>query len=136
MSRPYVLVVNDVPQASANAKRWLEPAGFEVGTAETGEDGCRLCGERSPDLILLDYHLKKDLKLGSTGWKTGIDFVPELRKACPGVCIVIMSATVSNLQLDESGLVDGVIYVNGGRFDWAGLAGSVWKYLKRNSRTK
>jgi CheY-like chemotaxis protein len=133
-NQAYILDINDSEDYLRLAEKWLRDAGFEVETATTGQQGCVLCGKRKPDLILLDYHLKKDLKQGGLGWKTGIDFVPEFRKACPGVPIVVMSATVveKDIPLDERALVDGFIYANG-KFEWATLPDLVKAELAKSA---
>ena len=52
-----VLVVEDNPKNLKLVRAVLEHHGFHVIEATTGEDGVRLAGEVSPDLILMDLQL-------------------------------------------------------------------------------
>jgi two-component system cell cycle response regulator DivK len=52
-----VLVVEDNPKNLKLIKAVLEFSGFEVIEAVSGEEGVRLAGEASPDLILMDLQL-------------------------------------------------------------------------------
>jgi CheY-like chemotaxis protein len=51
------LVVDDSVMLLSFVKEILEENGWEVATAETGEEGLRLAAENVPDLILLDFVL-------------------------------------------------------------------------------
>jgi two-component system cell cycle response regulator DivK len=52
-----ILVVEDNPKNLKLIKAVLEFSGFEVIEALSGEEGVRLAGEASPDLILMDLQL-------------------------------------------------------------------------------
>jgi DNA-binding response OmpR family regulator len=52
-----ILVIDDSVMLLSFVKEILEEQGYEVVTAETGEEGLRLCGAESPDLVLLDFVL-------------------------------------------------------------------------------
>ena len=49
-----VLVVDDDPQALELLAKILEPLGFTVIKAASGEEGIQLASERGPDLVILD----------------------------------------------------------------------------------
>ena len=53
--RPSVLLVEDEPAQRAVLSYNLEAEGFEVRTADNGEDALSLINEEAPDLILLDW---------------------------------------------------------------------------------
>ena len=53
--RPLVLLVEDEPAQRAVLSYNLEAEGFEVQTADNGEDALQLIAETPPDLILLDW---------------------------------------------------------------------------------
>lgn len=53
--RPTVLLVEDEPSQRAVLSYNLEAEGFEVQTADNGEDALALVAEAAPDLILLDW---------------------------------------------------------------------------------
>jgi two-component system cell cycle response regulator DivK len=57
MSESTILVVEDNPKNLKLIRAILEYAGYHVVAAESGEDGVRLAGETSPDLILMDLQL-------------------------------------------------------------------------------
>ena len=85
MSAHTILVVEDNPKNLKLIKAVLEFSGFEVIEALSGEEGVRLAGEASPDLILMDLQLP------------GIDGAEALRqirstKVGPGVPVVAVTA--------------------------------------------
>ena len=55
--RHQVLVIDDSAMLLSFVKEILEEHGCEVFTAETGEEGLRVCASAAPDLILLDFVL-------------------------------------------------------------------------------
>ena len=57
MSGSRILVVEDNPKNLKLVRDVLTHFGYEVIEATSGEDGVRLAGERSPDLILMDLQL-------------------------------------------------------------------------------
>nr|WP_298409943.1 response regulator [uncultured Halomonas sp.] len=54
---PKVLVVDDEPNIVLSLEFLMQRAGFEVATAEDGEQALALVAEQSPDLVLLDISL-------------------------------------------------------------------------------
>lgn len=54
---PKVLVIDDEPNIVLSLEFLMQQAGFEVVTAETGEQGLASVAEHSPDLVLLDISL-------------------------------------------------------------------------------
>jgi two-component system, cell cycle response regulator DivK len=57
MSPSRILVVEDNPKNLKLVRDVLTYSGYEVIEATSGEDGVRLAGEQSPDLILMDLQL-------------------------------------------------------------------------------
>ena len=55
--RPRVLVVDDDETTRRLLSRALEPAGYEVESADTGEAGLHLLASQLYDLVLLDLQL-------------------------------------------------------------------------------
>ncbi|MBI5450423.1 MAG: sigma-54-dependent Fis family transcriptional regulator [Gammaproteobacteria bacterium] len=68
MKLPYILVVDDEPDIRALVQEILEDEGYQVATAENGEQARRLRRKRRPDLILLDI------------WMPDIDGISLLRE--------------------------------------------------------
>jgi two-component system, cell cycle response regulator DivK len=57
MTTNRILVVEDNPKNLKLVRDVLTHSGYEVIEATSGEDGVRLAGEQSPDLILMDLQL-------------------------------------------------------------------------------
>ena len=57
MAGKTILVIEDEPDILELIQFNLESEGFKVVTSRTGEEGYRLAGEFSPDLIVLDLML-------------------------------------------------------------------------------
>ncbi len=54
-----LLVVEDEAVVAIDVRGHLERLGYEVvGVADTGEEACRLAGELTPDLVLMDVQLR------------------------------------------------------------------------------
>ena len=89
MSPSRILVVEDNPKNLKLVKDVLTHSGYEVIEATSGEDGVRLAGEQSPDLILMDLQLP------------GIDGAEALRQIRangqnPNVTVVAVTAFAMN----------------------------------------
>ena len=85
MNAHTILVVEDNPKNLKLIRAVLEFSGYEVIEATSGEEGVRLAGEASPDLILMDLQLP------------GIDGAEALRQIRsatdgPGVPVVAVTA--------------------------------------------
>lgn len=57
MSRGKILVVDDEPVVAEVVGRYLKREGFEVATADDGEDALKLARDWAPDLVVLDLML-------------------------------------------------------------------------------
>ena len=103
--RPLVLLVEDEPAQRAVLSYNLEAEGFEVQTADNGEDALQLIAETPPDLILLDWMMPH---------VSGIEVCRRL-KARPetrGIPIIMLSARseeVDKVRGLETGADDYVI---------------------------
>jgi two-component system cell cycle response regulator DivK len=112
MNRRRILVVEDNPKNLKLVRDVLEFSGFEVIEAASGEEGVRLAGEASPDLILMDLQLP------------GIDGSEALRQIRanaqnPSVPVVAVTAFAMNddreraFQSGFNGYVEKPISVRG-----------------------
>lgn len=103
--RPLVLLVEDEPAQRAVLSYNLEAEGFEVQTADNGEDALALISETPPDLILLDWMMPH---------VSGIEVCRRL-KARPetrGIPVIMLSARseeVDKVRGLETGADDYVI---------------------------
>ena len=66
-----ILVVDDNPDILETVSFALEQAGYQVYTAENGEDGLQLAKQHKPDLVLLDMMMPK---------RSGFLVIESLRK--------------------------------------------------------
>ncbi len=97
---PRILVIDDEEGIRAGCRRALEPEGYVVETAATGEEGLRRFREGNFDLVLIDVVLP-DMR--------GVDLLkPILEKDPDVVCVVITGyATVElAVQAIRSGAYD------------------------------
>lgn len=78
-----VLLVDDEPDIRFTARFMLEPEGYSLVEAETGEQALEFLGKSTPDAILLDIRLP-----GIQGW----DVLEHVRLNQPDVPVVMMSA--------------------------------------------
>ena len=62
--KPYILLVDDDPNISRLVQLYLEKEGFEVKTADRGDDALSEFRKLPPDLMLLDVMLP-----GMDGWQ-------------------------------------------------------------------
>ena len=88
--RPLILVVEDEPSYQHVYQMKLESAGFEVQTANNGEEAVFHCKNQQPDLILLDLIMPV---------KDGFSTLEDLRS--DGNCRQIPIIVTSNLSQDE-----------------------------------
>lgn len=101
MARNKVLVVDDEHNQRQIYKLILEDDGYEVTTAQSGEQGLRIARETDFDLVLTDYKM--------TGMD-GLHLLGELLKIDPSLIVVMMTAHGSVDSVKEA--------LRGGAFDY------------------
>ena len=77
-----VLVVGDSESDRKKIKRCLEPTGYGLRFATTGEDAFRIIGESRPDLVLTEV-LLSDID--------GLEFVDQIRRSATPVPVVLLT---------------------------------------------
>lgn len=124
--RPTVLVVEDDRALREGLAMNLRMRGYEVVTAEDGNEGVRLAFDARPDLAILDVMMPG---------LSGLDIVEELREHGEGVPVLILSAlgTVDN---KVTGLKLGADDYLGKPFDLAELLARVEALLRRRRRDR
>jgi DNA-binding NtrC family response regulator len=101
MARRKVLVVDDEKNQREIYTLILEDDGYEVTTAQSGEQALRLARERSFDLVLTDYKM---------GVMDGLTLLSELLQIDPSLIVVMMTAHGSVESVKEA--------LRGGAFDY------------------
>ena len=91
MAGKTILVIEDEPDILELIQFNLESEGFKVVTSRTGEEGYRLAGELSPDLIVLDLMLP-DI--------SGIEVCRLLRQEAKTRNLPIIMATARDSEAD------------------------------------
>ena len=103
MAMEPILVVDDEPIVRESIRDWLQDAGYEVATAETGEEVLSLVGKRDFSVIIMDIRLPG---------KTGITVLKELKALKPGIKSIIITAYPSveiAAEARKLGVVDYLI---------------------------
>ncbi len=78
-----ILLVDDEPQILQMVSGLLQDEGYEVLTANDGENGVRLVREDNPDLVLLDIALPG---------MDGLEVLQELKRVAPTLPVIMISA--------------------------------------------
>ena len=82
MSKPVILIVDDEEGIRESLSGILEDEGYDILTADSGEEAVRILRETSPDLIFLDI------------WLTGMDGIKtlqEIKAMKPDVPVIMIS---------------------------------------------
>jgi len=88
-----ILIVDDEPIVRESLRDWLLDAGYEVQTAETGEQGLEVLRNQEIGLVILDVRLPG---------KTGIRVLEEMKEMKPDVKAIIITAYASPKMRDEA----------------------------------
>src|SRR5246127_1219468 len=83
MSKGSILVVDDESEIREGLELLLNMEGYSTSSAETGEAGLALLGEKPFDLLLLDVSLPD---------RNGLDLLREIHRRDPGLSIVLITA--------------------------------------------
>ena len=83
----HCLVVDDSRVMRAVARRIFEDLKFDTGEAEDGMGALRICHEKMPDVIFLDWNLPS---------MPPLEFIKSIRGQQNGVHPVILFATTEN----------------------------------------
>jgi len=101
---PVILVVDDEAHILHVVSLKLSKAGFEVITAEDGEEGLAVATEHQPDLIITDYQMP---------FMTGLELCIELKKQeetrdIPALMLTARGFSLASDDLDQTNIA-GVI---------------------------
>lgn len=98
-----VLVVDDEEPIRQLMRRFLEPEGYDVLTAENGELALQLCETQRIDLIILD--------LAMPGL-SGVEVLKRVRQRYPSLPVIILTVNqdeVTALETFQLGAIDYVM---------------------------
>src|SRR5689334_17425941 len=101
---PQVLVVDDNPANLDLLTRVLEPQGYRILVAQSGESAVALAGRARPDLILLDV-----MMTGADGFETCRRLGRDERTA--QIPVLFISARTDTASIVEGFRAGGVDYV-------------------------
>ncbi len=82
MKKP-VLIVDDEPIVRESIRDWLKDAGYQVTTAESGEEAIELIKKRDFGVMVLDIRLPG---------KTGITVLKEVKALKPQIKSIVITA--------------------------------------------
>ncbi|MDP3259718.1 MAG: response regulator, partial [Thermodesulfovibrionales bacterium] len=88
MSKPVILIVDDEEGIRESLSGILEDEGYDVLTADSGEEAVKILRETSPDLIFLDI------------WLTGMDGIKTLQQ------IKVMKPDVPVIMISGHGSIE------------------------------
>ena len=96
-----VLVVDDNARMRELARLFLEPHGFQCLEAASGDEALTLIADSCPDVIVLDHFMPE---------RSGMDVLPDLRRACPGARIVMWASAPEIIY--DARLLGADVYVD------------------------
>jgi two-component system nitrogen regulation response regulator NtrX len=82
MSKPLVLVVDDEDGIRESLSDIFSDEGYQVATAETGEEALGALDAREPDLVLLDIWLPE---------MDGLEALEKIKRKKPGIPVIMIS---------------------------------------------
>ena len=78
-----ILIVDDEPIVRESIRDWLQDAGYEVYTAESGEEALSLIEKQDFSVIVIDVRLPG---------KTGIKILTEVKQQKPQIKSIVITA--------------------------------------------
>jgi len=102
-SRELILVVDDEKIILELTSMILKGKGYQVATAECGEDGVRIAAEKEPALILLDFMMPG---------MDGMTALRQIREACPDTSVIMFTGKGSEeiaVELMKAGASDYIL---------------------------
>jgi DNA-binding NtrC family response regulator len=78
-----ILIVDDEPIVRESIRDWLEDAGYQVATADSGEDALRMIEKQDFQVLVLDVRLPG---------KTGLQILKEIKVLKPQIKSIIITA--------------------------------------------
>jgi len=102
MTNKPILIVDDEPIVRESIKDWLKEAGYQVVTAESGEEALELIEKQDFSVIVLDVRLPG---------KTGITVLKEVKALKPEIKSIVITAYPSTELIAEATKLGAVDYL-------------------------
>jgi CheY-like chemotaxis protein len=127
-SMPVVLIIDDQKSILTLLTALFEPMGYQVMTATDGAAGLALAEMRTPDIVLLDWHLPR---------ASGQEVLDELRAdpVTERVPVVVLSGESVTPEPGEGVAEERVTYLNK-PFDLSALVSIVDRMIGRGKLAK
>jgi DNA-binding NtrC family response regulator len=100
-SKP-VLIVDDEPIVRESIRDWLEDAGYQVATAESGEEALAMIANQDFGVMVLDLRLPG---------KSGITVMKEVKAERPSIKSIIITAYPSAETVAEAKRLGAIDYL-------------------------
>ncbi len=103
MARKPILIVDDEPIVRESIGDWLKDAGYQVATAETGEQALEMVQKEDFGVVVLDVRLPG---------RTGLTVLKELKATKPRIKAIVITAyptTEMSLEAMKLGAVDYLV---------------------------
>ncbi len=99
-AKPLVLVVDDETHILHVVSMKLQNAGYEVVTAEDGEEALQIAVQRRPDLVITDYQMP---------FMTGVELCIKLKehqptRATPCIMLTARGYNIAQQYLDQANI--------------------------------
>jgi len=101
VSKP-ILIVDDEPIVRESIRDWLKDAGYQVATAESGEEALEMIEKQDFSVMILDVRLPG---------KTGITVLKEVKALKPEIKSIIITAYPSTELAAEAMKLGAVDYL-------------------------
>jgi DNA-binding NtrC family response regulator len=97
-----ILIVDDEPIVRESIRDWLQEAGYQVATAESGEEALEMIRTQDFSVLVLDVRLPG---------KTGINILKEVKALKPEIKSIIITAYPSTELAVEAMKLGAVDYL-------------------------
>ena len=102
MSKRRVLIVDDEAIVRESIKDWLKDVGYEVATAESGEEALEMMKKQDFGVVVLDVRLPG---------KTGLEILKEVKAVKPEIKSIIITAYPSEETTAEAKKLGAIDYL-------------------------
>ena len=99
MNEKTILVVDDEPIVRESIRDWLKEAGYNVMTAETGEEAIKLLDKHDISILVIDVRLPG---------RTGISVLKDVKSKKPQIKSIVITAYPSE-ELSEEAKKQGAV---------------------------